>query len=373
MLTHRPTEPGSSYLPALDGLRALAITSVLLYHDNWLVPGGYLGVDIFFVISGFLITSLLIREYGRNGNIDLKHFYLRRALRLFPALWTLLAIATAFALMFPRAPQAPHIWRGVGYSLIYLSNWANARDPFLLGPFGHTWSLAIEEQFYFLWPLVLWSLLKYTKRWRTVLIVTLALAAMSAIRRLDLSYHGTSPWRIYNGSDTRADSLLVGCGTAILMTNDRLKDLIVVKMVSKWLAVGGIALIGYLMATTSLEWSGYGRGMFSVVAMAASAILVALLLDRDWLLTRLLSTRIFIWAGQLSYSLYLWHYPIYQFMKSGRLGVSEHVLMPLRILLALLAAVGSFYLIERPFLRLKSRIGSPVSKTRGDVMKIRSA
>jgi peptidoglycan/LPS O-acetylase OafA/YrhL len=345
-----------SYQPALDGLRALAVASVLLYHDSLLIPGGFLGVDVFFVLSGFLITSLLVDEQRRTGAIDLRHFYLRRALRLFPALWALVAVGVVFALIFPRAPQSPHIWRGVVCSLIYVSNWVNAKDAFALGPYGHTWSLAVEEQFYLIWPLILIVLLRTTRRGRTLFRITLSLAALSALWRLALSLHGSSPWRLYNGSDTRADSLLMGCATAMAMMSARSLSSGSRRWL-RWLAVGSVVFIGYLMATTSLEWIGYGRGMFSAVALATVTVLVALLTNSDWWLTRALSSRPFVWVGRLSYSLYLWHYPIYQFMKPERIRIDPRLVMVLRVCASVIAALGSFYLIERPFLRLKSRIG----------------
>jgi peptidoglycan/LPS O-acetylase OafA/YrhL len=349
----------ATYQAALDGLRGLSIAAVLLYHDDYLVPGGYLGVDIFFVLSGFLITSLLFEEWNSSGAISLKKFYLRRVLRLFPALAVLLLVGTAFALTFPSAPQSPHVLRGVGYSLIYMANWANARDPFLLGPLGHTWSLAVEEQFYLLWPIIFIFALKSVRgRWRLFWVV-MALAGLSAGWRFWLAAHGCSAWRIYNGTDTRADSLLIGCAAAIAMSSGWFSDVVASSWTIRVAAIAGALLIGYLMTGTSLEWIGYARGMFLVVAVGVACMVVAILADRTSVVSRLLSTAPLVWLGRLSYSLYLWHLPLYGFLKPGRLALGIDSIRIMRVLAALVAALMSYFFIERPFLRLKSRIGRP--------------
>ncbi|HXI57627.1 MAG TPA: acyltransferase [Polyangia bacterium] len=354
---HHPTSyrPGV-YQPALDGLRALSISAVLLYHDDLLIRGGYLGVDIFFVLSGFLITSLLFDEWRQRGRINLRNFYLRRALRLFPALAALLAVATAFALAFPRAPQSPHILRGVGYSLIYMTNWVNGRDPFLLGPLGHTWSLAVEEQFYLFWPVILIGLVKVFPRLRGLIVATVGLALASAAWRFTLFSLGSTPWRLYNGTDSRADSLLIGCAAALAMTDRRFLEIVRDSRLGRWLALAAAALLVFLMKGTPLEWSGYDRGMFLVVAIAVAIIVVVILANPDLLATRILSTRPLVWLGRLSYSLYLWHMPIFGFIKPGSLGISPTTARIARLVFAFAAAIGSYLLIERPFLRLKTRL-----------------
>jgi peptidoglycan/LPS O-acetylase OafA/YrhL len=360
----RPSPPGAAaydardYQPALDGLRALSIIAVLLYHDESLIPGGYLGVDIFFVLSGFLITSLLFAEWRRAGQIDLRRFYLRRALRLFPALAVLLMVSGAFALAFPHAPQTPKIFRGLGYSLLYITNWANGTDPMLLGPLSHTWSLAVEEQFYLLWPILFIALLRLTKGRRSLTLAILGLALASAAWRAILFLSGTTFWRLYNGTDSRADSLLVGCVVAVAMMRLDLPRVIGGPRAARWLAcAGGIALAG-LMVSQPLQWSGYYLGWFFLVALAAAALVLGVLTNPDWVFTRVLSWGPLVWIGRLSYSLYLWHYPIYGFVKSERLGLDRTVVIVLRLLLAFVAAIGSYYLVERPFLSLKKRLGN---------------
>jgi peptidoglycan/LPS O-acetylase OafA/YrhL len=349
------------YQPALDGLRALSIVAVLLYHDDYLLPGGFLGVDVFFVLSGFLITSLLLEEWRCRGQIDLRRFYLRRALRLFPALAALLLVGTAFALAFPQASQSPHILRGVGYSLLYVSNWASIRDPMSLGPLGHTWSLAVEEQFYILWPLCLMGLLRVTGGRRSLDLLIVGFVMASALWCGTLFLAGSTYWRLYIGTDSRADSLLIGCAVAVATTHRDLPRILGGPRATRWLAVSAAGFIVSLMVCTSLEWRWYYLGGFLGVAIAASTILIALLSSPDWWITRALCMPPLVWIGRLSYSLYLWHLPIYGFVKAERLGLSRVSVIVLKLILSFVAAIASYYAIERPFLRLKRRLSGPTS------------
>jgi peptidoglycan/LPS O-acetylase OafA/YrhL len=216
------------YLPGLDGLRALAVIAVLLYHAElpW-IPGGFLGVEIFFVISGYLITTLLLAEWRQRGRIDVKAFWLRRARRLLPALYLLLVVTLAYAVVFLPGEVA-----GLRADAIaafgYVTNWylvlghesyfeAIGRPSLL----KHLWSLAVEEQFYLLWPpLLALGLSVGAARWRErrVLLVTLALAVASALLMALLYRPEVDPSRIYFGSDTRAAGLLIGAALAFAWT-----------------------------------------------------------------------------------------------------------------------------------------------------------
>jgi peptidoglycan/LPS O-acetylase OafA/YrhL len=348
-----PFVPGK-YQPALDGLRALSILAVLLYHDDYLLPGGYLGVDVFFVLSGFLITSLLYEEYGRSGRVDLRAFYLRRALRLFPALGALLLPAIAFVLVFPRAPQTPGLRSGIISSSLYVANWVSARHPRLLGPFNHTWSLCVEEQFYLLWPLMLLGLLAATRgRRRALPFVIGALALVAAFWRYALAARGATAWRLYVGTDTRADSLLVGCAVAIAMANGDLPRLLGGARAVLWLAIPGALWMARLLATTELEWPGYARGGYTAVAVATALVLMAVLTNPRAAATRLLAARPAVWLGRLSYSLYLWHMPVYTILRSDRPTFASLPLAVIRPLAALAVACLSYYVVELPFLRRK--------------------
>ena len=216
------------YLPGLDGLRALAVVAVLLYHAGlpW-IPGGFLGVEVFFVLSGYLITALLLTEWRRLGRVDLKAFWWRRARRLLPALYLVLIATLAYAVVFLPGEVAG--LRGdVLAALGYVTNWylvfghesyfEAVGRPSLL---KHLWSLAVEEQFYLFWPLVFWLGVSFgATRWRTrrLLFVALAGAAAAALLMANLYRPEVDPSRLYFGTDTRVTGLLVGAALAFVWT-----------------------------------------------------------------------------------------------------------------------------------------------------------
>ena len=222
--------PRLVYIPALDGLRALAVMAVLLYHGgvNW-IPGGFLGVDVFFVISGYLITSLLLRDWSEHGSIQLGRFYVRRARRLLPALFLMLGVVSLYSLVF--LPDTVAELRGaVIATLVYVENWhlishdvsyfVSAGRPSLL---RHVWSLAVEEQFYLLWPLLFSLLLaRWGRRSRSLLRVILGGALVSAVLMAVQYQRYGDPSRVYFGTDTRASTLLIGAALAIVWTPWRL-------------------------------------------------------------------------------------------------------------------------------------------------------
>jgi peptidoglycan/LPS O-acetylase OafA/YrhL len=219
---------GLPYLPGLDGLRALAVIVVLLYHADlpWL-PGGFLGVEVFFVISSYLITALLVAEWRQHGRIDLKAFWFRRARRLLLALYLLLAVTLAYAVVF-LPEEVTGLRSDVIAALGYVTNWylvfghesyfeAIGRPSLL----KHLWSLAVEEQFYLLWPPVLAvGLSMGARRWRErrVLLVALSGAAASAVLMGALYRPEADPSRLYFGTDTRATGLLMGAALALVWT-----------------------------------------------------------------------------------------------------------------------------------------------------------
>src|SRR5215213_9052352 len=214
------------YSPGLDGLRALAVIAVLLYHADlaW-IPGGFLGVEVFFVISGYLITALLLAEWRQRGRIDLKNFWMRRARRILPALYVLLVVSLAFAVVFLPGEVA-RLRGDVLAAFGYVTNWylifghvsyfEAVGRPSLL---QHLWSLAVEEQFYLIWPPVLALVLAIGAtrlRRRRMLIVALAGAGASAVATALLYAPGVDPSRIYYGTDTRSTGLLCGAAVAFL-------------------------------------------------------------------------------------------------------------------------------------------------------------
>jgi len=331
------------YVPALDGLRAVAVLLVLAAHLG--IPnmtGGVIGVDLFFVLSGFLITALLLQERERNGEVHYPAFYLRRALRLFPALAILLPVVAVAAHLSPGVDKATAdlTTGGIPWVALYAANWARATGT-QLGLFGHTWSLAIEEQFYLLWPTALFLLVRKRADYSRAVVLALAVAALVAAHRALEWLQGAGIDRVANGTDMRADALLIGCATALaLHAGFRLRAPVFLVLVA-------FAVIGWVVVTqTNLSPFLYLGGL-TLVAVCAAVIIVALL-ERPLGL----SAKPFVWVGRISYGLYLWHFPIIFLVP---LGWPPPARVVVAMTLTFAAAATSWFLVERRFLRLKPR------------------
>lgn len=352
-----PAEAGRfrlGYRPELDGLRGVAILAVFAHHlfNRWL-PGGFLGVDVFFVLSGFLITYLLVDEWERRGSISLKNFYARRALRLLPAL-LLWCAAFAAAAPFLSDRLARAIYQGVALALSYVLNWVPALGFPWVSPLGIAWSLAIEEQFYLLWPPLLLLLLKRGARPRRLACgLALAVVFVCAYRAL-LWWSGATVPRVYYGTDTRADALLVGCALGVLAAYDLLPRGHGFKLFARAAAAAG-ALFLCLLATR-ITWEGgwlYVGGL-TLIAVAAAAVLAATVVCPWRPFVAVLRLAPLVWFGRISYGLYLWHFPVTRIIypNQDRAPVAGKLLAGA---LAVVCAAASYYLVERRFLRLKDR------------------
>ena len=354
-------------LPGLDGLRAIAVIGVLLYHAGvgWL-PGGFLGVDLFFVISGFLITSLLLSEASLVGHFSLRQFYLRRARRLLPALFVLLAVVAAFMAIFAAADLGQA--RGdIAAALGYVSNWwyvLHHRSYFIAAgrpsPFQHLWSLAVEEQFYLIWPAVLIVLIAMRARLRWITGVALGGAIGSAFWMRVLAVRGNVPFdtdssRVYFGTDTHASALLLGAAAAAVMAGLAARP-------DRGLAVGVRAAcdVGGVAALVAVCWSmhefdyyrpGLYRGGFLAFA-AISVVVVATASAPGGRLGRVLDVPPMRWIGQRSYGLYLWHWPVFVYTRPG-LDWSLHGPTALAARLAIVALLTetSYRFVEVPLRR----------------------
>jgi peptidoglycan/LPS O-acetylase OafA/YrhL len=287
---------------SLDGLRAFAFAGVFLVHLGWAIPNGGLGVNVFFTLSGFLITSILLGERERATRINLPRFYLRRGLRLMPALLVVVVVSAAYAKLLRHAQILKHeTLHGVVPALFYYSNWTRAFNGHI-GMLVHTWSLAVEEQFYLIWPPLLVAAYALGGR-RGVLILATAGAAASLTLRIALWHGLQSQARVYNGSDTSADQLLIGCALAVAVTQYGAA----IRRIAKWLAWP--AVCGLLAIAVS---SAAGRSLFTwgytLVSLAAAVIIAQFVTDSRALLSRCLSLRPFVFTGRISYGLYLWHY-----------------------------------------------------------------
>jgi peptidoglycan/LPS O-acetylase OafA/YrhL len=324
------------YVPALDGLRGLAIVAVIAFHAFDAPLGGFYGVDLFFVLSGFLITTLLLEEHDRVGGISLRDFYRRRAYRLLPGLFAVLATYAALMVAAPTALSQ------VAAGGLYAANFVIASGSHFLDgtPFVPYWSLAEEEQFYLLWPLVLVLLLQRRVResrvaWALALLV-IALVAY----RSGLALAGASATRLYYAPDTHADGLVLGCLFALLRRRGlRIPEL------AGWL---GLAVLLVAFALPSLT-GGFAFGL-APVSIAAALVTGAVL--EQGRLSRCFSLRPLVWLGLISYSLYLWHFfclELFDWRAQFALPV------------ALVVSTLCYYKVERPLRRgFRTRLGQVV-------------
>ncbi|MFN2503074.1 MAG: acyltransferase family protein [Acidimicrobiales bacterium] len=350
-----------TYRPALDGLRALAVIAVFAYHAGlpW-ARAGFLGVDVFFVLSGFLITALLLVERHRTGGVDLLNFWRRRARRLLPALIVLLAaVAVAVPLLAPE--QAYRLRGDLLAALGYVSNWrlifedqsyfqAAGRPPVL----QHLWSLAVEEQFYLLWPVVLVWALRGNREFRPQRLVRplLLVSAASAVLMALLFHPYEDPSRVYYGTDTRLAALLLGaalaCGTARWQQTDRLS-----RGARLGLETAGLfSLVGLAWAVSGVnefEPRLYRGGFLAFAALAAAVVAAAARPGPRGPVTALLGIRPMVWLGRRSYAIYLWFWPVLMLTRPDRdVPVRGTANLALRISITLALAAASYRFVERP-------------------------
>jgi peptidoglycan/LPS O-acetylase OafA/YrhL/lysophospholipase L1-like esterase len=318
----KPVGNSQRYLPGLDGLRALAVGAVIAYHvDLGWAQGGLLGVGVFFTLSGYLITDLLLSQHERTGGLQLADFWLRRARRLLPALFVMLAVVVAWVTLLDRS-LLPAVRGTVGASAVYVTNWwliaqhssyfAQFGPP---SPLGHLWSLAVEEQFYLIWPWLLWIGLRL-RRSRPLIDVkfaaaSLLLAAASAVTMALLYRPGYDPTRIYDGTDTRAFALLIGAALAFVWPSRYLRDQVADR--ARWAldAAGTAGLVVFaIMVWRTSEYSAFlYRGGMVLLSFATVLMVAAASSPASWF-GRILGCRPLRWVGVRSYGLYLWHYPI---------------------------------------------------------------
>jgi peptidoglycan/LPS O-acetylase OafA/YrhL len=345
----------------LDGLRGVAILLVLAFHLG-LVPGGSLGVDVFFVLSGFLITTLLVEEWQRRGSISLKNFYLRRVLRLWPAFFTLLGICGLGALAQPSGKEAAEHRREILVAACYVTNWPSLHQtsmPIL----GHTWSLSVEEQFYIAWPLALWLMLRLNlSRRRIILLVCMGILA-SALLRLTLyrlshalgQDKAATVMRLYMGTDTRADALLAGCLVGLLFCGNllpRSPGFLFWSGAASLVATAGLAFLAWRRC---LDHSQYYHGLFTAVALMVGTLIARLLTGPSRLAAFALESVPLVAVGRISYGLYLYHVPIIHWLRPPELGWHYPAATLLAAFLTFATAGLSYFCIERPCLQLKGR------------------
>ena len=349
------------YMPGVDGLRALAVATVFMYHAgaDWL-PGGFLGVDFFLVISGYLITSLLVAEQRMSGRLDLWRFWLRRVRRLLPAL--LLALAGTFIAVLILHWEEVARFKGAALSaLAYVTNWyfIVADVPYFEqfgrpNVFTHLWSLAVEEQFYLFWPLVLAVVLIVFRMPVWVLgLLAGAGAAFSTWWAWHLYDPFELPWRIYYGTDTRAVGLFVGIVGAVLLPPSRLKP------IASWIGRAGMEVIG-LAALAGVLWcmftinefdSPLYQGGFLLLAVPAIVLIIVTAHPQSFM-GRFWGLPILVWIGARSYGMYLYHWPVLMLTRSGEdVPISGAPLVAIQVILVVGISALSYTYVEQPIRR----------------------
>ena len=345
-----------AHIAALDGLRGLAVIAVLLFHAGKM-EGGFLGVDLFFALSGFLITSLLLTEVDLIGRVRLVAFWGRRFRRLLPAVLLLLVAVTVITTLVASVPERAATLNDGPWAQAYVANWhaiAGHRDYWasfeLPRMFGHLWSLAIEEQFYLVWPIVV-GLIAWRSRHvhRTVIVVCIVASLASLLWMIRL-FDPADPTRVYIGTDTRASSLLLGAlFAAAPLRSAAMRYTARIGNAFSWTAAGILGIIGlfwFMVNGPSSTWLFHG-GLF--VHSLLSALLVAGCAARpDATASRWIGWAPLRVTGVLSYSLYLWHWPVYALLSPQRTGMSGWPLIALRIAVAFAAAAISKVLVEDP-------------------------
>jgi peptidoglycan/LPS O-acetylase OafA/YrhL len=348
-----------AYRPGLDGVRALAVTAVVLYHGRVSVaPGGFLGVDLFFVLSGFLITSLLLNEHARTGSIDLVRFWLARVRRLLPAALAVIVVSL-LAVAILSSADLPALRGDALWSVLYVNNWHQIfADRSYFAAFGrpsllqHYWSLAVEEQFYLLWPPLLLVGLRWFSRTRVQLLAFVAAVASFLLMLLLYDPH-VDPTRVYYGTDTRALPLLVGVLLAFAWPT--MSEARPVNKRAK-LGLDAFGLVGLAIVLVGIfDWNDFDpfvyRGGFLLVALG-TALLLASVSHPASHLSRLFSWAPLVWIGRRSYGIYLWHWPVMAMTRPNLdVRASTWLLVPLQIAVTLALAALSYRYLEMPIRR----------------------
>jgi len=370
-----------TYLPGLDGLRAISVVAVLLYHADldW-IPGGFLGVEVFFVISGYLITLLMLNERESTGALDMRHFWLRRARRLLPALYALLAGVAVYSVFFLRENLAK-LRDDILAAFFYVTNWYlifsqtsyfdRLGRPSML---RHLWSLAVEEQFYLLWPIAMWAMLRFFRARVQPMAIMMASGVLASTILMAVLYHpGKEPSRVYFGTDTRAAGLLAGALLALFWRPEKLRDARMRQHAPLVQLAGVAALVGlaaFFLRAQELDSFLY-RGGFLVLSVVTVVAIAAATAPKS-ALGAVLGIRPLRWIGLRSYGLYLYHWPIYMVTRPGiDVSWSPNTALAVRLGLTAVVTEVSYRWIETPV--RNGALGRIAQSLRGPATERRNA
>jgi peptidoglycan/LPS O-acetylase OafA/YrhL len=344
-----------TYRPALDGIRAVAVLAVIAYHVSGHLPGGFLGVDAFFVLSGYLITSLLLDGFGKRGLGSLADFWTRRGRRLLPAL--LIVVAACAVVTGANDPAQSFAARRADMisTLFYYANWhfiAVDQSYFAMftgaSPLRHVWSLAIEEQFYLVWPLLLFGALRVTRGRNVPLLVLIFAGTVVSAVDMALRFDAANPSPAYYATDARAQQLLIGAGLAVLLAaRGKPPGGLIERFAARWWPLVVAALAG-LVLFTHADASWYFRGGAALFALVVALLLLIVELHPDSIPAALLSLRPVRWVGKISYGLYLWHWPIIVWLADPSIALAPRAKQVLEVAATFVLATASFYVVERP-------------------------
>lgn len=344
-----------TYIPELDGLRGVAVLGVLLFHLG-LIDGGYLGVDLFFVLSGFLITTLLIHEKKMYGSISIRQFWLRRVRRLLPALLFFLIVVGLLVQFYSETSDFLRIRNDMLATLLYVANWRSIfaeHDYWALfsssSLLSHTWSLAIEEQFYLFWPIVVVCSFSLAKSPIKLLKNIAIYGGLFSTFLLLYTYlnNADAMSRVYYGTDTRISAILFGAALALYQPKYKNidKEPIGISRFIIWIAIGYLASSWFLLAG---DHPLLYKGGLLLSSLSVVVIILAIIQKRSILLNRILTFSPLRFFGLISYGLYLWHFPIFLLIDEHYLWLTPYWSLSFKILLTFTVAIASYYLLELP-------------------------